>query len=485
MSEIARIREALTSKSTTAAALVKRVLDDIELRDSELNAYITVDPSAVRAAARRVDAALIRGQDLGPLMGVPVAVKDNLMTRGIRTTAGSKILDGFVPAYDAHVVERLNAAGAVVVGKANLDEFAMGSSTENSAYGETRNPVDPAYIPGGSSGGSAAAVGAGLAAVGLGSDTGGSIRQPAALCGVVGLKPTWGRVSRYGLIAFASSLDQVGPLTRTVRDAATVLGVIAAPDARDATCTQADVPEYLTGLEDGVKGLKIGVPEEYFGEGLDPEVEEAVRSSIAGLKKAGAKIVKVKLPSTRHALAAYYVIAPAEASSNLARFDGVRYGLREYGGSLKDMYEATRGSGFGPEVKRRIMLGTYALSAGYYDAYYGTAQKVRTLVQQGFKSAFAKCDVIATPTSPTVAPKIGEVVDPLAMYLMDVYTIAANLGGVPAISVPCWSKREEGSKQGGLPIGLQLIGRPWDETTLLRCARTHERLNTPPVAEAI
>ncbi len=469
MRTISEIREALRTRAATASDVTQQYLARIEARDGELHAFLRVDRAAALRSARQVDAALLRGDDPGPLAGVPVAVKDNMATRGLQTTAGSKILGGFVPVYDAHVVARLRAAGAIIVGKTNLDEFAMGSSTENSAYGPTGNPHDPQRVPGGSSGGSAAAVGAGMACVSLGSDTGGSIRQPASLCGVSGMKPTYGRVSRFGLIAYASSLDQIGPFANNINDLAALLGVVAGHDPRDSTSLNQAVPDYTDGLEDGVKGLRIGVPSEYFGDGLDAEVEAAVRGAIAELAEAGAEIVDVSLPDTRQCLAAYYLIAPAEASSNLARYDGVRYGLREKGPKLLGTYKATRGAGFGHEVKRRIMIGTYALSAGYYDAYYGTAQRVRTLIRNGFARAFEQCDAIATPTSPVTAPKIGEVADPLAMYLMDVYTISANLAGIPALSTPC------GQSKAKLPIGLQLLGPAGGESTLLRIARAHER----------
>ncbi len=390
-----------------------------------------------------------------------VAVKDNIVTKGTPTTAGSRILAEYVPPYDAHVIERLRAAGAVIVGKTNLDEFGMGSTTEHSAWGPTRNPRDPERIPGGSSGGSAAAVAAGMCRLALGSDTGGSIRQPAALCGVVGLKPTWGRVSRYGLIAYASSLDQIGPLGRTVSDVAAGLTMIAGHDARDSTCAERAVVDYTEGLDDGVEGLRVGICPSWFGEGLDPGVEARVRAAIAALEGAGAEIVEVELPDPKACLAAYYVIAPAEASSNLARFDGVRYGPRVERSGLLETYRATRGAGFGPEVKRRIVLGTWVLSSGYYDAWYGQALKVRAAIRAGFEAAFERVDVIAGPTSPVTAPKLGDKLDdPMSMYLMDVYTIQANLAGIPAISVPC-------GDSDGLPVGLQLMGAAWDEARLL------------------
>ncbi len=469
MRTITEIRDGVRARTFSASEIAQEYLNRIDEKNGELNAFLDIDRIGLKRAARSIDSAVMSRRDLGPLMGVPVAIKDNMVTRGLTTTAGSHILKNFVPVYDAHVVERLQAAGALIIGKTNLDEFAMGSSTENSAYGPTRNPIDPTRIPGGSSGGSAAAVGADLACVSLGSDTGGSIRQPAALCGVVGMKPTYGRVSRYGLIAFASSLDQIGPFANNVTDLALTLGVIAGHDPRDSTSLNEDVPDYTAGLEDGVKGLRIGVPTEYFGEGLDDDVEKSVRAAIAGLERQGAEIVEVSLPDTQSCLASYYVIAPAEASSNLARYDGVRYGVRVHAPNLLGTYKATRGSGFGREVKRRIMVGTYALSAGYYDAYYGTAQRVRALIRSGFAKAFEQCDVIATPTSPTTAPRLGEKADPLSMYLMDVYTISANLAGIPALSIPCGK-----SPDNGLPIGLQLLGPAGGEQTLLRAAFAHE-----------
>jgi aspartyl-tRNA(Asn)/glutamyl-tRNA(Gln) amidotransferase subunit A len=404
---------------------------------------------------------------------VPVALKDLFCTTGIRTTSGSKILDRFVPPYDATVVARLNAAGATLLGKLNMDEFAMGSSTEHSAFGTTRNPWDLARVPGGSSGGASAVVAADLAALSLGTDTGGSIRQPAAFCGVLGMKPTYGRVSRYGVIAFASSLDQVGPFAKDVEDAAVLLGIIAGADPMDSTAVDVPVPDYRATLGQGIAGMKIGVPAEYFIDGMDPEVERAVREAIAALEKLGARTEPVSLPHTEYGLAAYYVIAPAEASSNLARYDGVKYGLRAPGArDLIDMYSKTRAAGFGNEVKRRLMLGTYVLSAGYYDAYYGQAQKVRTLVRRDFEQAFARVDLIVAPTTPGVAFKMGEKEDPLQMYLNDIFTIPVNLAGLPGVSIP------GGFTQTGLPIGLQLIGRAFDEATLLRAAHAYQQITT-------
>jgi aspartyl-tRNA(Asn)/glutamyl-tRNA(Gln) amidotransferase subunit A len=455
---------------TTPSAVIEAHLAGVERLDGRLGVYLAVLGEEARAAAREADTRHGLGQPRGPLDGVPVALKDNLCMRGARTTAGSRILEGFVPPYDATVVERLRAAGAVLLGKTNLDEFAMGSSTEYSAFHRTRNPWDPGRVPGGSSGGSAAAVAAGLATLGLGSDTGGSVRQPAAFCGVVGLKPTYGRVSRYGLIAFASSLDQIGPFARDVRDAALLLGAIAGADRRDATCVDVPVPDYTADLGRDVRGLRLGVPDEYFIEGTDPEVEGAVRRAIEVLGELGATAERISLPTTEYALAAYYLIAPAEASSNLARYDGVKYGLRAPGGrDLIDMSGRTRAAGFGAEVQRRIMLGTYALSAGYYDAYYGKAQRVRTLVARDFQQAFARVDLVVAPTTPNVAFKHGEKEDPLSMYLNDVFAVPANLTGLPALSVPC------GFTAGGLPIGLQLIGRPFDEARLLQAAHAYEQ----------
>lgn len=407
-----------------------------------------------------------------PLMGMPIAVKDNICTEGVPTTCSSRMLATFVPPYSATVVSRLRARGYLLLGKTNLDEFAMGSSTENSAFGPSRNPWNPAYVPGGSSGGSAAAVAADECAAALGSDTGGSIRQPAALCGVVGLKPTYGRVSRYGLVAFASSLDQIGPITKDVTDAAILMNAIAGHDPSDSTSANVPVPDYMKALKkQDVKKLRIGLPKEYFAEGLHPEVDQAVRQAVAVLQELGGDIKEISLPTTGAAVAAYYLIATAEASSNLARYDGVKYGLRaKQSKDLLDMYMKTRQEGFGPEVKRRIMLGTYALSAGYYDAYYGKAQAVRTLIRRDFEAAFKDVDLMATPVTPTPAFKLGEKIqDPLEMYLSDIYTISVNLAGIPAISVPC------GFSKGGLPIGLQLIGRPFEEDIVLRGAHAYEQ----------
>jgi len=455
--------------NATPTEAAREYLDRIAALDPKVKAYLTVTAEAGLARAAEADARFKTGAPLGPLDGVPLGLKDVLCTRGVRTTAGSKILEGFVPPYDATVVARLARAGAVILGKLNMDEFAMGSSTENSGYFTTRNPWDLSRVPGGSSGGSAAAVAADLAAATLGTDTGGSIRQPAAFCGTVGLKPTYGRVSRFGLIAFASSLDQIGPFAKDVEDAALMLQAIAGHDPMDSTSAAVPVPDYAAGLGQGVEGLKVGIPAEYFIEGLDPEVETAVRAAIEILKGLGAKTESVSLPHTEYGLAAYYVIGPAEASSNLARYDGVKYGLRVPGArDLIDMYSRTRGAGFGAEVKRRVMLGTYALSAGYYDAYYGKAQKVRTLVQRDFQKAFERVDVIVAPTTPSAAFRTGEKEDPLSMYLNDVFTIPVNLAGLPGVSVPA------GFTKGGLPVGLQVIGKAFDEAAVLRTAKAYE-----------
>jgi len=456
--------------AATPSAAARAYLDRIAAVDPSVRAYITVTPERALAAAAAADARWRAGRPLSPIDGVPIAVKDLLCTKGVRTTCGSRILEHFVPPYDATVIERLEAAGTVLLGKTNMDEFAMGSSTEHSAFFATRNPWDLARVPGGSSGGSGAAVAADLAAAALGSDTGGSIRQPAAFTGTVGLKPTYGRVSRYGLVAFASSLDQIGPFAKDVIDAALVLRVIAGRDPLDSTSADVPAPDFVAELGRPIEGLRLGVPREYFVEGMDPEVEASVREAIEVLKRLGGRAEPISLPTTDYALAAYYLIAPAEASSNLARYDGVKYGSRAAGArDVIDMYSKTRARGFGPEVKRRIMLGTYALSAGYYAAYYGKAQKVRTLVRRDFDAAFARVDVIVAPTTPNLPFKHGEKEDPLAMYLNDVLTIPVNLAGLPGISVRC------GFSLAGLPIGLQFIGRPFDEATLLRAAHAYEQ----------
>jgi aspartyl-tRNA(Asn)/glutamyl-tRNA(Gln) amidotransferase subunit A len=462
----ARFREGAVTPSEAARDYLAR----IEALDPKVRAYMTVTRETALAQAAEADARFKARAPLGPLDGVPIALKDVLCTRGIRTTCGSKILEHFVPPYDATVVRRLRGAGTVLLGKLNMDEFAMGSSTENSAFFTTRNPWDLGRVPGGSSGGSAAAVTADLAAATFGTDTGGSIRQPAAFCGNVGLKPTYGRVSRYGLVAFASSLDQIGPFTKTVADAALVLQAIAGHDPMDSTAAQVPVPDYRAGLGAGVQGLRVGIPREYFIDGMDPEVERAVRAAVDVLRGLGAKTEEVSLPHTEYGLAAYYLIGPAEASSNLARYDGVKYGLRVPGArDLVEMESRTRAAGFGREVKRRIMLGTYALSAGYYDAYYGQALRVRTLVAGDFKRAFERVDAIVAPTTPGVAFKIGEKEDPLQMYLNDVFTIPVSLAGLPGVSIPA------GFTLSGLPIGLQMIGKAYDEPTVLRVAHAYEQ----------
>ena len=466
------LQEQFTAGEVTAAEIVRAYGLRIGQVESKVKAYITQTKDAAVKQAGALDASLKGWRKTLPLMGMPLAIKDNICTEGVLTTCASRMLGNFVPPYDATVIAKLRAQGYVLLGKTNLDEFAMGSSTENSAVGPSRNPWNLECVPGGSSGGSAAAVAADECAAALGSDTGGSIRQPAAFCGVVGLKPTYGRVSRYGLIAFASSLDQIGPITKDVRDAAFLLGVIAGHDPLDSTSADVPVPDYLRALKKkDLKKLKVGVPVEFFAEGLDPEVEQAVRAAIQELKVLGGEIKEIQLPRTDAAVAIYYVIATAEASSNLARYDGVKFGLRaKETKDLLDLYLKTRQEGFGLEVKRRIMLGTYVLSAGYYDAYYGKAQAVRTLIRQDFETAFQEVDLIVTPVTPTPAFKFGaKSDDPLQMYLSDIFTISANLAGVPAISLPCGFSRD------GLPIGLQLIGRPFEEETLLRAAYAYEQ----------
>jgi aspartyl-tRNA(Asn)/glutamyl-tRNA(Gln) amidotransferase subunit A len=462
----ARVR----SRELSAVDLTRAALARIAATNPALGAFLTLNEVEALAAAEAVDRRVAGGQDPGPLGGVPVGVKDIICTAGLRTTAGSRILERFVPSYDATVTARLRQAGAVIVGKLNCDEFAMGSSTENSALGTTRNPWDPTRVPGGSSGGSGVAVAARACHATLGTDTGGSVRLPAAFCGVVGLKPTYGRVSRYGVIAYASSLDQVGPLARDVADVAAVLEVIAGHDPADSTASPRPVPPYLAALDGKVQGLRLGLPREYFVEGMQPEVEAAVRAAVDHLEGLGATIEPVSLPHTEYAIATYYLIATAEASSNLARYDGIRYGLREPRAALGEMYEATRAAGFGAEVKRRIMLGTYALSAGYYDAYYLKAQQVRTLIRMDFQKALETCDALVTPVSPTTAFRLGEkTADPVTMYLSDIFTISVNLAGLPALALPC------GFDRAGLPIGLQVIGRPFDEETVLRVGHAYEQ----------
>ncbi len=453
----------------TAVELTQAVLARIQAVEDQIQAYLRVTAEQALAQAEEADRRRQQGER-APLLGIPLAIKDVLVTEGVETTCGSKILQGFIPPYTATAVARLEEAGAILLGKTNTDEFAMGSSTENSAYQTTRNPWDLERVPGGSSGGSAAAVAAGEALGALGTDTGGSVRQPAALCGVVGLKPSYGRVSRYGLVAYGSSLDQIGPITQDVRDAALLLNVIAGHDPLDGTSLPEPVPDYTAALTGEVKGLRIGLPEEYFVAGIQPEVEAAVRAAVAHLESLGAEVLPISLPNTDKALPVYYLIAPAEASANLARYDGIRFGYSAGAENLFDNYRLTRGQGFGPEVKRRIMLGTYALSAGYYDAYYLKAQQVRTLIREDFQRAFQQVDVIAAPTSPTTAFRIGEKIDdPLAMILTDIFTTSANLAGICAISVPC------GFDSQGLPIGLQLLGPALGEEAILRVAHAYEQ----------
>jgi aspartyl-tRNA(Asn)/glutamyl-tRNA(Gln) amidotransferase subunit A len=475
----------LAQGEVSSREVTQACLDQIARVDSQVHAFISVDAADALAQAQAADDERARqgSTETRPLLGVPIAIKDLIAVKYQPLRCGSKILEKFVSPYDATVIEKLKAAGAVVFGRLNMDEFAMGSSTENSAYGVTRNPWDPERIPGGSSGGSAAAVAADECIASLGSDTGGSIRQPAALCGCVGLKPTYGRVSRFGLVAFASSLDQIGPVTKTARDAARLLEVIGGHDPRDSTSAPEPVPHYAAALNGSIQGLKLGLPREYFVGGLDPEVKQAVQTAIDHLQKLGAEIIEISLPHTDYAIATYYIIATAEASANLARFDGIRYGLRMPGADPLELYCHTRGAGLGPEVKRRIILGTYVLSSGYYDAYYLRAQKVRTLVRQDFLNAFAEVDAIVAPTTPTPAFRIGEKADdPLQMYLMDIYTISCNLAGICGLSVPCGF-----TQSPQLPIGLQLLGRPFGEETLLRIAHAYEQTTEwhgqkPPLA---
>src|SRR4051812_6079932 len=464
-------RSAVAERKTSALALAEAFYAKIESDDPKIGAYLILSHERGLEKAAEIDRLAAKGEQLPPLAGVPVGIKDVMVTRGVRTTAGSKILKNYIPPYTCTAVERLEAAGAVVLGKMNCDEFAMGSSNENSAYKPVHNPRDLTRVPGGSSGGSAAAVASGTAIATLGSDTGGSIRQPAALCGVVGLMPTYGRVSRYGLIAFASSLDHIGPFTKTVKDSALMLRTIAGRDPMDSTSADIPVPDYVAELNKPTGGLKIGVAKEYLGEGLDTEVRTSIEAAVDKLRSQGCEIVEVSLPHTKYAIPAYYLVATAEASSNLARFDGVRYGHRASDArNLSDMYRRSRDEGFGAEVKRRIMLGTYALSAGYYDAYYLKAQRVRTLLTRDFEDAFKKVDVIAGPTSPTPAFKLGEKVDdPLAMYLADIYTVTANLAGIPGISIPVGVTKEK------LPIGMQIFGKHFAESTILRVANAYEK----------
>jgi aspartyl-tRNA(Asn)/glutamyl-tRNA(Gln) amidotransferase subunit A len=453
----------------TAVAATDAYLARIARHDGELGAYLAVDAEGARAQATVVDAMRAANAPLGPLAGVPIALKDVLVTKGMATTAASKILAGWIPPYDGTAVEKLRAAGAVILGKVNCDEFAMGSSTENSAYKPTKNPWDHSRVPGGSSGGSSAAVAAALCGASLGTDTGGSIRQPAAFCGCVGIKPTYGRVSRWGVVAFASSLDQVGPLTRSVADAALLLEVICGFDPKDSTSLDQPVPKFTAELTGDVKGLRVGIPHEYFAGAIDDEVRASVEKSAHALRERGAELIDITLPHTELALPAYYVVAPAEASSNLARYDGIRFGKAAEGAKdLLDLYQRSRGAGFGPEVKRRIMLGTYALRSGYYDAYYKKAQQIRALIKRDFDKAWQHVDVILTPTTPTAAFRFGAKASPVDMYLADVFTLACNLAGLPGISVPCGFTAE------GLPIGAQLLGKPLDEATLLRAGHVIE-----------
>jgi aspartyl-tRNA(Asn)/glutamyl-tRNA(Gln) amidotransferase subunit A len=467
---ISQVREGLQARRFSAAELAQEALRFAESENPRTNAYLRFSPDRALAAARQVDEALARGEDPGPLAGVPVAVKDVILTKGLRSTAGSKLLADYIPPYDATAVVRLEAAGGVILGKTNCDEFAMGSSNENSAFGPVRNPIALDRVPGGSSGGSGAAVAQGTAVVALGSDTGGSIRQPASFCGVVGVTPTYGRVSRYGLIAFASSLDHIGPLARNVKDAALLLQAIAGRDEMDATSAFAPAPDYTGSIDGGVRGLRIGLPREYF-EGLSSETGDRIMRGVETLQKLGCQITEISLPATQYAIACYYIICTAEASSNLARFDGVRYTSRSQNPkTLIEMYRQTRGEGFGAECKRRIMLGSYVLSAGYYDAYYLKAQKVRALIARDFARAFESVDAIVTPVSPFPAFKLGEKInDPLQMYLSDIYTITGSLAGVPCLSVPC------GSTAAGLPVGMQIITRHFDEEGMLRIAYAFEQ----------
>ena len=460
----------LDKREVSARDVAEAFYRRIAALDDRVHAYLTLTRELALEQADQADRRRLSGES-SPLLGIPVAIKDVICTKGVRTTCGSRILHTFVPPYDATVMERLTAAGAIMLGKANMDEFAMGSSTEHSAYGITHNPWDLSAIPGGSSGGSAAAVAAGECAAALGSDTGGSIRQPAAYCGIVGLKPTYGRVSRYGLVAFASSLDQIGPMTKDVRDATLLMNVIGGYDPRDSTSADVPLPDFTRMLTGGAQGLRVGIPREYFIGGMDPEVEGAVRAAVKVLEGVGATSEDVSLPHTEYGVAAYYILAPSEASSNLARYDGIKYGFRTpHWSNLRDMYMRTRDEGFGAEVKRRIMLGTYALSAGYYEAYYKKAQQVRTLILRDFQAAFERVDVLVAPVAPTPAFKIGEKTsDPLQMYLSDVFTVPINLAGIPGISIPC------GFTAAGLPIGLQIIAKPFDEQTMLRLAYAFEQ----------
>lgn len=481
---IEALRKSISSGERTASAVVEAAVGAAERLNETLNAFLQIDRQGALKRATEIDEAA--GSNAGaspPLAGIPIAIKDNICVRGLQASCGSRILGPYHPPYSATVIERLQQAGAIIIGKTNCDEFAMGSSNENSAFGPVRNPWDTTRVPGGSSGGSAAAVAAGIVPAALGSETGGSVRQPAALCGIVGLKPTYGRFSRYGLVAFASSLDNIGVFGQTVRDVAAVTRVIAGRDPHDSTSADVPVPDYAAEMESTIKGARIGVPRSLFGEGLDADVRSTVEAAIEAYRELGAEIVEIELPHSKYCIAVYYIIATAEASSNLARFDGVRYGFRaEEANTLREMYRRTRDEGFGPEVKRRIMLGTYVLSSGYYDAYYRRAQQVRSLIKRDFHQAFERCDVIATPTTPTPAFLLGEKVDdPLAMYLNDIYTCTANLAGVPGISIPC------GLSSESLPVGLQLIGPHWSEAKLFQLAHAYEKarpLNARPRVRA-
>lgn len=467
---VSSVRADLAAKKFSARELTADYYARIERENSSLNAYLALSPERAHAQADRIDRMVAQGEDLPPLAGLPLAVKDVLTTRGVQTTCASRILEGYLPPYDATAVARLERAGAVILGKTNCDEFAMGGSNENSAYGPVRNPVAPDRVPGGSSGGSAAAVAAGLAVAALGTDTGGSVRQPASFCGIFALMPTYGRVSRYGLVAFASSLDRIGPMTANVADAAALLGVIAGRDPSDATSANVPVPDYLSEAQQSVAGLRVGVPREYFTGGIDSDVRAKVEEGLKTLEGLGCRLVDLSMPATEYAVATYYLIATAEASSNLARYDGVRYGLRIPSDSLAGMYRKTRGEGFGSEVKRRIMLGTYALSAGYYEAYYLKAQKARTLIARDFREAFEKVDLLVTPTSPIPAFRLGERIDdPLAMYLADIFTVTGSLAGVPAASIPC------GKTSEGLPVGMQIFGPHFAEARVLSLAQAFEQ----------
>ncbi len=466
------LSELVKNKEVKPSEILESFAERTKNVEPKINSYVTNLIEEAVEKAKSLDEKIPSMDDIPPLFGLPIAIKDNISTKGIRTTCSSKILENYVPPFDATVIQKLKAQDYLITGKTNLDEFAMGSSTENSAFFVTKNPWDLERVPGGSSGGSAAAVGAGIVPAALGSDTGGSIRQPAAFCGVVGLKPTYGRVSRYGLVAFASSLDQIGPITRTVEDAALLMNVISGKDPKDSTSDNVPVPDFLSYIGKDIKGIKVGLPKEFFIEELDSEIKEKVLNAVKSLEKEGVEVVEVSLPTTKYAIEAYYIIAPSEASSNLARYDGVRYGYRtEDYKNLEEMYSKTRDEGFGAEVKRRIMLGTYSLSSGYYDAYYLKAQKVRTLIYKEFMDVFNTVDVLITPTTPDVAFKIGEKTeDPIQMYLSDIFTVSVNMASIPAISIPCGFKNN-------LPVGMQIIGKPFDEGTILQLAHYYERMN--------